>query len=337
MSTPALHFGLLRDIFAHFNRPELSQISETNRRVNAIIEKHFASSPLLIFEYVHYKNGVWKWIDTALNDQVEAWPMSDSQIAQLPTSKFLRFKISNFNFFENKFKAIMNLIFKKRNPAQWIMSFMFKQRSPLEMLKAHQHLWEGGLLRIFAMDFWCSKELASIVNTSHNLLLLAPGAFDVLPQLIRGSSKHIAVDDFGFIPHISNAVVHINTHVDSILNSEVMNSIFDWIFNYTKQLPLDDINNFLLDNACKNDQCINQSFSLKITICYIPKDWQEVVDSIKQKFLETPDPSEFCFLMLGEIDWHQQQDWTLGHPHSNKELRLEISDIRLNLTCSIPE
>ncbi|KAI1702863.1 hypothetical protein Ddc_16827 [Ditylenchus destructor] len=108
MTIPALHLGLQVDIFALFNRPELSRISETNRRVNAIIEKSpFASSPRMVFDYVFYKsNGEWKWSDDVdLNGYMHvlanaASPMSDSQIAQLSTSKFLRFRRSDFIFDE---------------------------------------------------------------------------------------------------------------------------------------------------------------------------------------------------------------------------------------------
>ncbi|KAI1699029.1 hypothetical protein Ddc_18768 [Ditylenchus destructor] len=297
MSIPVLYFGLQRDIFALFNRPELSRISETNRRVNAIIEKHFVSSPRLTIDYLHYKNGVWKWSDDVdfneSEDKLEAAasPMSDSQIAQLPTSKFLRFKE---------------------------LKFIFYKGCPLEVLKAHQHLWEDSRLRIVAMDFWCSSELASIVNTSHDLLLLVPGAFDVLPQLIRGNINHVAVLDLGFTPDSSNAVV-ASTNVDSIVN-------------YTKQLPLDDINNFLFNNACKNDQC--SPFHLNITTTYMPTYWQEIVDSIKQKFLKAPDPSEFCFVISGQFNWPQAHDWTLRHGHSKKELRFRISDLFFRLYCT---
>ncbi|KAI1706797.1 hypothetical protein DdX_12789 [Ditylenchus destructor] len=329
MSIPPLLLGLQLDIFALFNRSELSRISETSRRVNAIISKHFVSSPRLIFDYLHYKNGVWKWSDNAdlagSEDELGAAAtlMSDNQIAQLATSKFLRFKLSIFNFDDGngiKFYYFMNFVFKTRNPVPWIMSFIFKQRSPLEVLKEHKHLWEGSRLRIFALNFWCSTELASIVNTSHDLHLLVPGAFDVLPQLIQGNSKHIAVIDIGL------------TSVSS--ERMVVNTISNWIFNYTK-LPLDDIGNFLLHNSCRNDKC--SSFHLKIGTASMPKYCQGVVDSIKQRFIKTPDPSEFYFDMYSVDDWPQEQDWTLGHPHSNKELRLKVSDNGLNLTCSISE
>ncbi|KAI1703564.1 hypothetical protein Ddc_16491 [Ditylenchus destructor] len=331
MSIPALLLGLQLDIFALFNRPELSRISETNRRVNAIIEKHFASSPRMIFDYLHYKNGVWKCLANAnLGESDEALeaaalPISDSQIAQMPTSKFLRFKLSQFDFDGGKymnFYVLMNFVFKNRNPVQSrIMNSIFKQRSSIEVLKAHKHLWEGGRLCIFAMDFWCSNELADLVNTSHDLDLLVPGALDVLPQLIQGSSKHIAVADADF------------TNIGS--GNIVVDSIAGWIFNYTKQLSLDDISNFMLDSLCRNDQC--SPFNLRICTNYMPKYCQEVVDSIKQKFLETPDPSEFRFEIIGIMDWPQAHDWTLDHPHKNKELRFKIADHYISLQCSVSE
>ncbi|KAI1697276.1 hypothetical protein Ddc_19811 [Ditylenchus destructor] len=247
MTLPGLHLGLQVDIFALFNRPELSRISETNRRVNAIIEKHFASSPRLVFDYVYYKSvgssiREWKWsadfnIDGDMGelDTHTAPPMSDSQIAQLSTSKFLRFRRSDF---------------------------YFDKEYPLDLLEAHKHLWIDSRLTVFATDFWRSTELpqlASLVNTSHDLCLLVPGALDMLSNLFLGSVKHIHIEDACFPLDSSNA-----------------NTIADSIFNYTKQLPVNDITNFLFNNACGNDQC--RRFHLKISTRYTPKYCQENVE-----------------------------------------------------------
>ncbi|KAI1706809.1 hypothetical protein DdX_12803 [Ditylenchus destructor] len=338
MSIPPLLLGLQLDIFALFHRSELSRISETSRRVNAIISKHFASSPRLIFDYLHYENGVWKWSDVVdLNESEDelgaaATLMSDNQIAQLATSKFLRFKLSIFNFDDGngiKFYYFMNFVFKTRNPVPWIMNSIFKRRSSIEVLKvglmvycfAHKHLWEGSRLRIVAVGFWCSTELTSIVNTSHNLALMVPGAVDMLPQLFCGNTKHIAVGDLDFTPDSSENIVVI--------------TMVAFILNYTKKLSLDDISNFLLHNSCGNHQC--GPFNLRICTNYMPKYCQEMVDSIKQKFLETRDPSEFRLDLIGTMNWPEAHDWTLDHPHKNKELRFKISDLYFSLKCSVSE
>ncbi|KAI1703099.1 hypothetical protein Ddc_16693 [Ditylenchus destructor] len=300
MTIPGLHLGLQVDIFALFNRPELSRISETNRRVNAIIEKHFASSPRLVFDYVFYKSIGWKWSDDAdLNQFIgmlgdTASPMSDSQIAQMPTSKFLRFRRSDF---------------------------YFDKEYPLDLLEAHKHLWIGGRLTVFAPDFWRSTELpqfASLVNTSHDLHMYVPGALDMLSNLFLGSVKHIEISDACFPHDSSNA-----------------NRLVDSIFNYTKQLPVVEITNFLFNNACRKDQC--RRMHLNISTKYTPKYCEKVVDSIKQKFLNTTDPSEFYFHMSGPTGFPLASNWILDHTDSEKKLHyychIFSGYMYLNLDC----
>ncbi|KAI1703508.1 hypothetical protein DdX_14841 [Ditylenchus destructor] len=179
MSLPRVHFGMQFDIFALFSRPELGQISKTNRRFNAIIEKHFATSPYLVLGSLHYNDGKWKWSTNVLNFAFEnlsvgapgvtTLPMSDSQIAQLPFSKFLLFKYSKF-IFKNTSNAIV-------------------------VLKPHSHLWKNGRLVVSMKKFMRSMEFASIVNTSKHLTLVVPGALRILSELLRGKCKHLVITD----------------------------------------------------------------------------------------------------------------------------------------------
>ncbi|KAI1702830.1 hypothetical protein DdX_15258 [Ditylenchus destructor] len=320
-----LYFGLKLNILALFNRAELSRISQTNRCFNAIIEKHFASSPLYILNYIQYSNGVWKWSDAPDITQnadildAAALPMSDSQIAQLSTSKFLRFRLSDFLFGElSNLKVIMISVFRLRNTsivlkmASFLLRsyFNFKQRKALKVLKAHKHLWEGYRLKLHTIEFWFSKEFLNLVSTSHYLRLWIPGSVDMLPQLLLGNCKHII----------------LNSITD--LSSDQLSA---------KPLPMDDINNFLFHNSCRSYQnglCI--PFNLIVFANYLPEYCQEITDSIKQKFLETPHPSEFSFGIFhrGEIYWPHAQEWVLSHPHDNKELSFKIFDIYFSFTCS---
>ncbi|KAI1694329.1 hypothetical protein Ddc_22192 [Ditylenchus destructor] len=294
MTIPGFHLGLQLDIYALFNRPELSRISETNRRVNEIIEKS-SRLPRMVFDYVYYKSiGDWKCsdgynIEGYINVGAAATPMSDSQIAQLSTSKFLRFRHSEF---------------------------MFAKENPLDMLEAHKHLWIDNRLTVLATDFWCSTklpQLASLVNTSHNLNMFVPGALDMLSNLFLGSITDINIIDNCFPVIGSNS----RTTADSISN-------------YTKQLPVDDINNFLFNKVCIIDQC--RPFRLKIKTNYTPENCQKVVDSIKEKFLDTPDPAEFHFTMSRPTGW-LLENWTLEHKHSKKELHYICSRVRVDLYC----
>ncbi|KAI1702862.1 hypothetical protein Ddc_16826 [Ditylenchus destructor] len=173
--------------------------------------------------------------------------------------------------------------------------------------RAHKHLWIGGRLTVWASDFWRSTELpqlASLVNTSHDLHLYVPGALDMLSNLFLGSVKHIEIFDACFPDTVFYAISDANRLVDSI-------------FNYKKELPVDAITNFLFNNACRNDQCRRRH--LKISTRYTPEYCQEVVDSIKQKFLDTLDPSAFYFSMSAPSDWHQN-NWILDHTDSEKKL-----------------
>ncbi|KAI1701024.1 hypothetical protein Ddc_17829 [Ditylenchus destructor] len=321
-----LYFDLKLNIFALFNRAELSRISETNRCFNAIIEKHFASSPLFILDYVHYNTGVWKWsanmVDITQNPDIlesAALPMSDSQIAQLSASKFLRFRLSDFVFGEiSNLKVIMISVYRLRNTsivlklASFLLRsyFNFKQRKALKVLEAHKHLWEGYRLKLDTIEFWFCNEFLNLVNTSHYLRLWIPGSLDMLPQLLQGNCKHI-----------------------------ILNSITDLSSGQStaKPLPMDDINNFLFHDSCRNyqtGQCI--PFNLIIYATYLPEYCQEITDSIKQKFLETPDPSEFSFGIFhrGEIYWPQAEEWILAHPRSNKELSFKMAEMYFSFICS---
>ncbi|KAI1704138.1 hypothetical protein Ddc_16271 [Ditylenchus destructor] len=168
MSLPRVHLGMQLDIFALFSRSELGEISKTNRRFNAIIEKRFGTLPCLVLGSLYYYDGKWKWsANVAL--EVTAVSMSDSQIAQLPSSKFLLFKESEFAF--------------------------ERASSAMEVLKTHKHLWEDGRLFVSMKSFMRSMEFASVVNTSKHLTLVVPGALRILSELLRGKCKHLVITD----------------------------------------------------------------------------------------------------------------------------------------------
>ncbi|KAI1702574.1 hypothetical protein Ddc_16999 [Ditylenchus destructor] len=319
MSIPVLHFGLQRDIFALFNRPELSRISETNRRVNAIIEKHFTSSPRLIFDYVHYKNGVWKWLantdlgETDATLEAAASPMSDSQIAQLKTSKYLRFRRFHFNdqdeitgFRMLAWNIMYQIIF---NPLETVLEtvlvtvlnfFRKRTKTPQEELEAHNHLWEGQRLSINITNFTPSTEFASTVNTCHDLVFKAPGALRMLSQLLR-KSMHIKIDD----------------------TTE----------NSTDQLPVAEIINFLL-RRLHGDLSDFHHLALVTHYELQYQHFAAIMDGIRQKFLETQQPPMFLFEVEGsDLNWPHTHTYTLEHP-SDKKLWFNKFDRFFRFTCS---
>ncbi|KAI1708131.1 hypothetical protein DdX_12079 [Ditylenchus destructor] len=289
MDTSRVYLRMQLDIFALFNRPELSRISQTNRRFNAIIENHFATSPYSVQGHLNYFDGEWKWSTNALPDStnttviatalLQLSRMSKNQIAQLSTAKFMRFKETH-------------LVSTKTNT---VVGF-----------QALKHLWDGGYLRVSIAKFLRSMDFAGIVNTCSQLFLNVPGSNRVLSGVLQGKSQHIY--------------------------------LIDQANNPTKQLPIIDIVSFLFKDSDK-DNSNPQKTTLIIETRYSPNYqlYEEVVQSIKQKFLESSRPPIFQFAKLYKraMDWPQAHDFTLDHPHCDKKLRFLIADqIGFSLTCS---
>ncbi|KAI1708075.1 hypothetical protein DdX_12020 [Ditylenchus destructor] len=175
MSTSAINVVTIREMFTFINRRQLSRISETNRRFNAIIVRYFRTAPYLVLPYLKCTGDVkWKWspnesIFNLKRDErsAKASDLSAVQISQLANSKFLRFKRTSLNF----------------------------DRIPIRMLTAIKHLWNNGRLFIKSGKYLRSTSFANIVNNCHDLQLNIPGSTRMLQQLLRGNSKAIKLID----------------------------------------------------------------------------------------------------------------------------------------------
>ncbi|KAI1705034.1 hypothetical protein Ddc_15929 [Ditylenchus destructor] len=278
MSRPRVYLRMQLDIFALFNRPELSRLSEANRHFNAIVKRYFATSPYSVLGYLHYLDGVWKWTATVSPYDYKniniahlgatAASMSNTQITQLPSSKFLRFGMSHFVF-----KSVSNA---------------------MDVLKAHNHVWEDGLLFVFMSRFLRSMEFANVVNTSKYLSIRVSGSLRMMSELIQGKCTHLMITDKFNIP--------------------------------TKQLPVNDIINYIFSKSRSNTEPIRVGIKTR----YPPKFqfYEQIVNSIKQKFLETALPPTFVFVKLhnGDMDWPQAHDFTLDHPQCTRKLFFNIRE-----------
>ncbi|KAI1706799.1 hypothetical protein DdX_12791 [Ditylenchus destructor] len=308
MSIPSLPLGLQRGVFAHFNRHELGRISETNRRFNTVIEQHNDTLPYLVYDYLHYKNGVWKWLPNAdlgkTDDALEAatLTMSDSQIAQLPTSKYLRFRRTYFERFHFNGRNVMNgFMMPVSNILFHGRVFIHVIFIPLEALKTHNHLWEGHRLSVNIKKFSPSMEFANMVNTCDDLIVKAPGAIQMLPQLLR-KCKHVKI-------------------VDTTENS-------------MDHLPVTDIINFLFDRLHGNHSDFHH---LAFVTHYElqSKHFAAIMGGIGQKFLETRQHPMFLFEVEGsDLNWTEVRNYTLEHPHSDKKLWFNKFDRFFRFTCS---
>ncbi|KAI1705819.1 hypothetical protein DdX_13432 [Ditylenchus destructor] len=240
-------FGILRDILAVFDRRELIILSDTTRRFNGIIAKQFPTSPYLVFPFLNYSDdNKWFWSAdvTILNFEDEyqdklTQALSKKQIAQMRSSKFLRFT-------ETCFVA---------------------DRNPVEMLSPISHVWENGILWIISNRYLRSLEFVTMVKTSHVLGLEIPGALRMLPHLLQSQCHHVAVYDMANNParklpllDIVNFLFHPN-HSEDVdcsyfpirylhisIRFPLKRQFYDEIFHSVKQKFLSTLNqtNFLL-------------------------------------------------------------------------------------------
>ncbi|KAI1715012.1 hypothetical protein DdX_08289 [Ditylenchus destructor] len=169
------YLGIVRDIFALFTRPEIAHLTEANRRYKALIESEFASSPCVIVAYLHFQDGQLRWSNHApvssksLDDlRTSAQPMPPRKSAQLASSKFLRFKHSDF---------------------------VFTYCDPMDVIGEYKHLYQNGGLRIVVKNFQCPAEVGDRINIGHYLHLIVPGSLKVLSQILRSSFTHISIKD----------------------------------------------------------------------------------------------------------------------------------------------
>ncbi|KAI1703426.1 hypothetical protein Ddc_16572 [Ditylenchus destructor] len=159
------HF--LCDIFAFFARHELLKLSFVSHRVSGLIERQFKDSPMLILDHVKYFNGLWlpNHINLLLNH-----PFSQS-----PTSKFLRFEITDIKI----------------------------DRNLVGQLKSISHIWSRHNLEI-TMHSWDNfpyKEVASEISICGTLIfwVYSKSRFSVLHlfhDLVQESCDNLMRIDF---------------------------------------------------------------------------------------------------------------------------------------------
>ncbi|KAI1691269.1 hypothetical protein DdX_21985 [Ditylenchus destructor] len=92
-------FGLLYDLLTCFDRRELCQLRNVNRRHYTVIESKFGSTPpYLVFCAVRCNNYQWTWAeDEDSNGIILHKSMPQKIVNQLSSSMFVRFTISTFN------------------------------------------------------------------------------------------------------------------------------------------------------------------------------------------------------------------------------------------------
>ncbi|KAI1707135.1 hypothetical protein Ddc_14969 [Ditylenchus destructor] len=176
---------------------------------------------------------------------------------------------------------------------------------PIRMLTTIKHLWDNNRLFIKSEKYLRSTSFASIVNNCHDLQLNIPGSTRMLPQLLRGNSKAI--------------------------------KIIDKANNPARQLPLDDILDFLFQPDIseakiirmsergfqywvKPSLIINTRFPLKREI------YGKVIEGIKQKFLAIQDQTNFgiCIYHGDRLSTTQVLNNCLEHPNDNKKLNYRV-------------
>ncbi|KAI1692231.1 hypothetical protein DdX_21371 [Ditylenchus destructor] len=161
---------LFRHILTSFDRRELCQLRNVNRRHYTVIERKFRSTPpYLVYEKQRLNESGWKWSPVyGITFQYDEMPSEMRD--QLPVSKFVRFKLSKLQVY---------------NPSE----------TNFDVLSI-SHVWENQKLTLScASNFVWNEEWAHMAAKAKYLEVNAIGIFHYLRQLTSGNCVRLSLTD----------------------------------------------------------------------------------------------------------------------------------------------
>ncbi|KAI1727182.1 hypothetical protein Ddc_04474 [Ditylenchus destructor] len=167
---PIIPFGLFYNILSCFDRRELCQLRNVNRRHYTVIENKFGTTrPYLMFNEQLLTEYRWKWWPASRQSDDE---MPSDVRNQLPVSKFVRFKSSKL--------LVDNLI-----------------ESNLDVLSM-SHVWENQDLSLNChSDFAWNEEWAYMAAKAKHLdVFNGQGSFSCMRQLTSGNCVRLSIRDW---------------------------------------------------------------------------------------------------------------------------------------------
>ncbi|KAI1727218.1 hypothetical protein Ddc_04512 [Ditylenchus destructor] len=186
---PSIPFGLFYNILTCFDRRELCQLRNVNRRHYSVIDGKFGTTPYLLFFEQHLKKESWKWSPENhyyVNNYVNKFEDMPFHVRkQLSTSKFVRFKTSRF---------------------------VISSVSDLIVLPI-SHVWENQELSIECVpNYIWNEEWTHMATKAKHLKLEAKGLIPYLRQLTSGNCVNL-----GLIS-LDDALVDVQLPWDHILD-----------------------------------------------------------------------------------------------------------------------
>ncbi|KAI1696466.1 hypothetical protein DdX_19028 [Ditylenchus destructor] len=204
MDQPQLNipFGLFYRILTCFDRRELCQLRNVNRRHYTVVENKFGSTPpYLLFNGQHLSRYGWKWRPSPGHSYDE---MPSEVRDQLPVSKFVRFKSSELLVYHPSENAIdvlsishvwenQELILRCASNFKWNEGWacMMAKAKYLEVLNGQgsisflRQLTSGNCVRLILIDW--TKALDTVELPWNHILgfLFRPNSKDAKSILIR--------------------------------------------------------------------------------------------------------------------------------------------------------
>ncbi|KAI1714031.1 hypothetical protein Ddc_11594 [Ditylenchus destructor] len=174
--TASFDIFTLRNVFQFLKRKSLCRLRNVNQQFNHIIESEFSETPYLLLPGIEYCNDKWWWA----TDGMFLKRMPLEVLAQLPTSKFVRF--SELNLYVNE-----NL--------------------PLTDLSSMGHIWENKRVEIsWPDDLVPSAEFADVLAKCKHLdgsKQYSNASLSILRGLITGNCRTLRLMDNCFSPTTS--------------------------------------------------------------------------------------------------------------------------------------
>ncbi|KAI1706713.1 hypothetical protein DdX_12925 [Ditylenchus destructor] len=201
-----LSLSLLRDTLAFFNRLDLCHLLTVNHRFNRLIEKEFSTKPYLLLHWLYYADGRWRWIQTV----GPPLPLPKDVLAQLPTSKFVRFEFvrverdlsSKSLFSQIDFSSFYQFVVS----VLWtvitrMLAFMLPTPETLgsfetKVMLPISHVWESQWLRInMDSDIVPTVEFARAISKARDIWLCCNGILGLLDKLLAGNCYSAIIGD----------------------------------------------------------------------------------------------------------------------------------------------
>ncbi|KAI1729696.1 hypothetical protein Ddc_02353 [Ditylenchus destructor] len=160
---PNIPFGLFYNILTCFDRRELCQLRNVNRRHYIVIEKKFGTTPPYLV-FLEQELNIYSWEWTPSENQGQDMPIQVRK--QLPTSKFVRFNSS---------------------------AYLISNVSELIVLPM-SHVWENQELIIeCAPKYVWNEEWTHLATKAKYLDLDGKGLIPYLRQLTSGNCLHLVL------------------------------------------------------------------------------------------------------------------------------------------------